>query len=177
MGITIFIPAPMPKNEALRDREIKKTGVLKLRNIEFLESQCGSIRRYLGMDWCGFGIVHEDMNNVIASSGGKVGIYHRRTAFSSYVIFDPSKVFYVLDAQNDERFAGNPFVDDGLIMFYAGVAVNSSDGLALGVLSVTSKTPRSSFGINEREYLGRCAKHMSSTLNTALANAGSIQLP
>lgn len=173
MGITIFIPAPMPENEALRDREVHRTGVLKLRDTEFMRSQCISLRRYLGMDWCGFGIVHEDMNNVIASSGGKLGIYHRRTAFSSYVIYDPSRVFYVLDAKNDERFAGNPFVDDGLIMFYAGVAVKSSDGLALGVLSVTSKTPRSSFSASERDYLGRCANHMSSTLNTALANAGS----
>lgn len=177
MGITIFIPAPMPANEAARDREVRKTGVLQLRDINFLKIQCRSLCRHLNMDWCGVGIIHEDMNIVIASSGEMLGVYRRRTAFSSYVVYDPSDVFYVLDAKNDERFSGNPFVDDGLIMFYAGAAIISSNGFALGALSVTSKSSRLSFCDSDRKALAHCAKNISSALIDTLASVAPTQSP
>ncbi|KQU62394.1 hypothetical protein ASG67_04725 [Sphingomonas sp. Leaf339] len=103
----------------------------------------------LHAQWAGVTVISAESQHVIAASGGMLGIYRRSTSISSYVVNAPDAPFVVLDASKDERLAGSPFVYDGLIRFYAGVAFRDRDGHALGALCITDAEPRDSFSDEE----------------------------
>jgi EAL domain-containing protein (putative c-di-GMP-specific phosphodiesterase class I)/GGDEF domain-containing protein len=58
------------------------------------------------------------------------------------------------DATQDPRFRGNPLVvGDPHVRFYAGVPLRTTDGLALGTLSVLDSTPRPELSPRKAEAL------------------------
>ncbi|MBD8548536.1 GAF domain-containing protein [Sphingomonas sp. CFBP 8760] len=153
MGITIFTPAPLPENDRTRSLAAEQSGLLDRVNEPLLCDFTKEGRRVFNARWCGLILMIDQIQHVIASSNGLAGLYRRSTTLSSYVIYDPGTVFIVLNAVSDDRFAGNPFVDNGLIGFYAGAAVLDKAGLAIGALCVSDSTPRSSFSEYEAGLL------------------------
>jgi GAF domain-containing protein len=105
-----------------------------------------------------------DIQHVVASSGGMIGMYRRATSLSSYNIYEPDVPFVVLDAMVDERFSGNPFVDDGLIRFFASATILNKAGYAIGALCVTDQVPRTSFTRDDANILCRLANDIAATL-------------
>jgi GAF domain-containing protein len=105
-----------------------------------------------------------EMQHVIASSDGLIGLFRRSMTFSNYVIYRPDEIFVILDASGDERFAGNPHVDDGLVSFYAGTAIFDTAGHAVGALCVSDSNPRQSFSTQEAALVSIYAARVSATL-------------
>lgn len=153
MGITIFTAAPYPNNEARRSDAAKASRLLDRVGDPRLNRIATEARETLNARWSGVCVVIGDTQHVVASSGGMLGMYRRSTALSGYVVSEPGGFFDVLDAAADERFAGNPFVADGLIGFYAGAAIMDEQGFALGALCITDRHARQSFSGEEKSRL------------------------
>ncbi|WP_431291894.1 GAF domain-containing sensor histidine kinase [Pedobacter sp. P26] len=67
----------------------------------------------------------------------------REHAFCAYTITDPSGILMVSNAREDQRFAENPLVTgDPNIAFYAGISLQTSEGMQLGSLCVIDTIPR-----------------------------------
>jgi GAF domain-containing protein len=164
MGITIFTPAPLPPNEAARSEASSQSGLLSRVNDPHLLSITKEARRAFNSRWCGIALVVGEIQHVIASSDGLTGLYRRSTMFSSYVVYSPRNPFIVLDAIEDQRFAGNPFVDNGLIRFYAGTAIFDTAGYAVGALCVSDSTSRQTFGAEETIALRNFSDKVSKTI-------------
>jgi signal transduction histidine kinase len=67
----------------------------------------------------------------------------REISFCSHTILEKAgNIFEIPDARLDERFHDNPMVvEDGLVIFYAGVPLIDHSGLALGALCVIDSQP------------------------------------
>ncbi len=145
MGITMFTPAPLPRNERQRSDAARASGLMNRIADPALSQITNHVRHVMNVRWCGITLIVSETMYVVASSGGLLGMYRRSTSLCSYVVGDPDHVFVVLDAPNDERFAGNPSVDNGLVTFFAGAAVRDAAGYAIGALCITDDVPHAAF--------------------------------
>jgi len=67
----------------------------------------------------------------------------RKDSFCGHVVQQPDRLLIVEDATLDERFANSPFTtDEPHIRFYAGAALYSQEGYALGSFFVADHVPR-----------------------------------
>src|SRR6185369_3363338 len=87
----------------------------------------------------------------------------RDVSFCAHAI-NQTGILVVEDAALDERFHDNPLVTAGMIRFYAGVALRSPKGHALGALCVIDSEPHSGFSEVDRERLQQLAALASDRL-------------
>ena len=67
----------------------------------------------------------------------------KEIAFCAHTIAEPRQLMVVNDLRKDKRFEGNPLVTgDPNVVFYAGVALNTAEGLPLGTLCVLDMEPK-----------------------------------
>ncbi|MGF6275878.1 excisionase family DNA binding protein [Massilia sp. UYP11] len=79
---------------------------------------------------------------VKAAVGLEIREFPREWSFCNYTIAQ-NELLTIADAKLDERFNGNPFVNqDPCIRFYAGVPLRDERGLAVGTLCVFDREPR-----------------------------------
>jgi GAF domain-containing protein len=165
MGISVFTPAPFPRNERERSEAAKASGLLNRISDPQLTEIVNEACHVLNSHWCGITLMIEETQHVIASSGGMMGMFRRSTSLCSYAIHNPDDVFHILDAPNDERFAGNPFVDDGVICFFAASAIRDRAGYAIGALCITDQSPRIAFPDEDALALQRFAQLITGSLS------------
>ncbi|VXC50407.1 conserved hypothetical protein [Sphingomonas sp. 8AM] len=100
----------------------------------------------MGGDWAGVALLVDDLQIVIASSGGQLGRYDRARSMSAHAIVAPEQVFCVSDTITDSTFRSNPFVRVGLIRSFVAAPIVDAAGYALGVVCVSSRNPRVPLG-------------------------------
>jgi GAF domain-containing protein len=168
MGIMMFTPAPIPSDDFARSRAALSSALMTSPQVPRLANLAKEARSTFRSRWSGICVIAEDWQHVVASSGGMLGFYRRSTALSSYVVAYPDRPFYLLDAAEDERFAGNPFVDDQLIRFYAGAPIRHGEHV-IGAVCVTDPTPRSMVEQLQLDQLQAIASRISQTCNLPIS--------
>lgn len=98
-----------------------------------------------------------------ASEGVGACDMSRDASFCAHAI-NAQDILVVEDATLDPRFHDNPLVADGLIRFYAGAALRSPSGHALGALCVLDPAPRAGLSPEERARLRALADLVSDKL-------------
>lgn len=142
MSVTIYDPAPLPSNEPARNQAVYASGLLENSDDTALNRLSVLAKDLFQADWAGITLIYDDVQCVIASSGGRLGHHHRGRSMSAYAILKPAEVFCLLDTKQDDRFGANPFVRVGLIRFFVAAPVIDAQGYALGTLCVSSSLPR-----------------------------------
>jgi diguanylate cyclase (GGDEF)-like protein len=88
----------------------------------------------------------------------------REASFCARTILEPSAELVVVDTHADPAWAGNPFVtDDPHLRFYAGAAITTEDGHAVGAVCVADHVPRA-LDEGQLEALRMLARQTSSLL-------------
>ena len=87
----------------------------------------------------------------------------REVSFCAHAMHEDG-VMVVEDAALDPRFHDNPIVVQGLIRFYAGVALRSPSGHALGALCIVDGNPRTGFAAQDRIRLLQLAEMVADKL-------------
>ncbi|NOW48265.1 PAS domain S-box-containing protein/diguanylate cyclase (GGDEF)-like protein [Novosphingobium sp. SG751A] len=115
----------------------------------------------------GAGVNMVGRNNVThaASFGICPSRLARETSFCGHAI-NQDGIMLVPDAAKDERFHDNPLVMAGMLRFYAGIALRSPSGHALGALCLLDPAPRANgaFDAQDRERLLQLAEMVSDRL-------------
>lgn len=86
-------------------------------------------------------LVDRDRQWFKASIGLDVRETPRDVSFCAYAILGED-VFKVMDAREDERFEGNPLLEDLGVRFYAGAPLCNDDGYSLGTICVIDNEAR-----------------------------------
>lgn len=107
-------------------------------------------------------LIDSDREIVFATAGVERCIALREQAFCARTI-ESDDMLVVEDARRDSRFAGSPQVTERGIVFYAGVALHSPDGMRIGALSVRDRRPRT-LDDKQRRTLRRMAAIAESQL-------------
>lgn len=109
-------------------------------------------RRVFSTPAAAVNMIGEERVFFAASSGIGKADMRREISFCAHAITQ-REVLVVEDAQLDLRFHDNPLVRDGMIRFYAGVALRDPAGHALGALCVVDSEPRTAFDAQDRARL------------------------
>jgi GAF domain-containing protein len=158
MGISLYTIPDFPVDEGQRGRAVLNSKVLEKADAELLQKVVTDIRAAIGTKMSIITIIHEYCAYVIAASGFTPGVYQRSTSFCGHAILEPEHPFVVLDAAKDDRFAGNPFVEEAEnIRFYAATSLVDDDGYALGTVCVFDDQPRKSLSEPQRSILEAAA--------------------
>ncbi|WP_341208436.1 GAF domain-containing protein [uncultured Sphingomonas sp.] len=163
VSVTFYSPAPIPPDEAVRNAAVYASGLLDRMNDPTLNAIAKQAKELLHGDWAGVALIVDDVQIVIASSGGQIGRYERARSMSAHAILSPEQVFCVPDARAAEAFGSNPFVRVGLIRFFVAAPLVNKAGLALGVLCVSSRTPRQAIDDSQANAMRLLASRVFAT--------------
>ncbi|WP_164523666.1 GAF domain-containing protein [Sphingomonas sp. S-NIH.Pt15_0812] len=114
-------------------------------------------------DWAGIALIFDEVQEVIASSGGRLGRYDRARSLAAHAILSPLEVLCLADAKEDGRFGANPFVRVDLIRYFVAAPIIDAQGYALGALCASSRFPRQVTDPDDLEKLQALAAQVAPT--------------
>jgi diguanylate cyclase (GGDEF)-like protein/PAS domain S-box-containing protein len=136
--------ARLPQNETSRLQALRRYAVLDTPPEQPFDDLTKLAASVCETPMAALSLVDSDRQWFKARVGLEASEMPREHAFCAHAILDPDKVLIVADAQQDERFAGNPIVTGKPhIRFYAGSPLVTSNGEALGTLCVLDRDARS----------------------------------
>jgi len=143
VSLSFFSPAPRPANERERQRAVDASGVLRAPPDPALHHLVLKTAELFDAPMAALSIVDRDRMWLAARVGIDVPATSRAISFCAHAILLPDQPLVIGDALCDERFAGNPLVqNEPNVRFYAGMAVLASDGHPLGTLFAIDARPR-----------------------------------
>lgn len=101
----------------------------------------------------------------------------RSEAICAHTIMDSKRVFVVRNAPQDPRFSDFPLVSSGVIRFYAGAPITTSDGHVLGALCVLDSRQRELLPQQERQLQNLADLAMNLIENDALSQRRLSPIP
>lgn len=150
-------------DENARLRALAEYGLNETEGLSSLNVIVDMAVRLFDCDASAVNMIGDDHVFFAASAGIGEADMSRDVSFCAHAI-NQDEVLVVEDATLDSRFHDNPIVAAGMIRFYAGIALRSPSGHALGALCVLDSKPRATFSRDERLRLGELAKMVSDKL-------------
>jgi GAF domain-containing protein len=143
VSLSFFSPAPRPANERERQRAVDASGILRAPPEPALHQLVLKAASLFGAPMAGLSIIDRDRMWFAARLGIDAPETSRAISFCAHAILQLEEPLVIADALEDERFAGNPFVqNEPHVRFYAGMAVLGLGGHALGTLFAIDPRPR-----------------------------------
>jgi len=143
VSLSFFSPAPRPANERERQRAVDGSSVLRAPPDPALHHLVTKTASLFGAPMAGLSILDRDRTWFAARIGIELPATSRAISFCAHAILHPGEPLVIADALSDDRYAGNPFVqNDPNVRFYAGMAVLAADGHPLGTLFAMDVQPR-----------------------------------
>ena len=144
MSLSFFSPAPRPANERERQRAVDASGVLRAPPDPALHHLVIKAAKLFDAPMAALSIIDRDRMWFAARIGIDAPETSRAISFCAHAILHPHEPLVIADTLADERFAGNPFVqNEPHVRFYVGMAVRGQGGLPLGTLFAIDARPRS----------------------------------
>ncbi len=158
-----MIAPSLPPNEAERLADLHDYGVLdtpaeKIFNeiAELAATICGS--RYAAVT-----LIDRDRQWFKAEYGSNLVQTTRAESICGHAILERG-VFEVPDTELDERFIGNPVLQNANIRFYTGSPLNSDKGNAIGMLCVLDSEPKAPLDPHQKKSLVQLADVLMAVL-------------
>lgn len=163
MSLSFFSPAPRPATERERQRAVDASGILRAPPEPALHHLVIKAARLFDAPMAGLSIIDRDRQWFAARLGLDAPETSRAVSFCAHAILQPAEPLVIRDALDDERFAGNPCVqNEPHVRFYAGMAVLGLGGHPLGTLFVAD--PRVREGALPIAQLGTLAQRASQAI-------------
>jgi GAF domain-containing protein len=157
VSLSFFSPAPRPADERERQRAVDASGVLRAPPDPALHQIVARAALLLDAPMAALSIIDRDRMWFAARVGIDAPETSRAISFCAHAILKPEEPLVITDATADERFAGNPFVqNEPGVRFYIGMPVLGTDGHPLGALCVLDTRPRE--GVLPLAQLARLAE-------------------
>ncbi|MEJ5978315.1 EAL domain-containing protein [Novosphingobium sp. PS1R-30] len=151
------------ENEAERLRALAEYGLDPQAGLPSLDPIVDLAARLFDCPAAAVNMIGDDHVFLAANHGIGECDLRRDVSFCAHAI-NQDEVMVVEDATLDPRFHDNPIVAAGMIRFYAGVALRSPSGHALGALCVLDDKPRAGFSQRDRTQLRELAGLVSDKL-------------
>lgn len=132
----------LPKNEYLRLQALKEYALLDTDDEEDYDSITKLVATICDVPISLITILDQDRNFFKSHFGVSVKESPRDISFCGHAIVSDDAIFIIKDARLDERFIGNPLIEEAGSIFYAGVPLVNPEGYALGTLCVFDHQPR-----------------------------------
>ncbi|SHI47358.1 sensor histidine kinase [Aquimarina spongiae] len=137
-----MIAPAFPHNELKRQREVEKYGLLDSLPEESFDNITKLISYICDVPIALITLLDKERNFLKSHHGIPFNESPREISFCGHAINAEGPIMIVEDSRKDERFHGNPLVDDYKAIFYAGVPLVNSEGYKLGTLCVYDHKPR-----------------------------------
>ena len=131
-----------PENEADRQIAVEKYKILDTLEEEPYDNITTLMSYICNAPISLITLLDKDRNYLKSHKGVPFSESPRNISFCGHAINSKAAITVIEDAREDERFKGNPLVDEYKAIFYAGAPLVDSDGFKLGTLCVYDHKPR-----------------------------------